>query len=170
MQLVLPNWEHEAMVMNYRAAFKAAGDKPYGASGLLRYVSYSDWLDRCRNASNEETCEEGRVPQTVYIAIDNDEMVGAVVLRYQLNDDLLKYAGHMAFSVHPKMRRRGYGKQILSAAVNMCRDKGIDKVLLTCDKDNIASKHLIESCGGALENEIMLGDKPVLRYWINTGR
>ncbi len=170
MQLVLPDWEHEAMVMNYRAAFKAKGEKPYGASGLLRYVSYSDWLNRCQKARKAETCEEGRVPQDVYIALDEGKMVGTLVLRYRLTEDMLKYAGHMAFSVHPDMRRRGYGKGILNMALNMCKNRGIESVLLTCDKDNIASIRTIQSCGGTLEDEIKLGDKPILRYWINIGR
>ena len=29
---------------------------------------------------------------------------------------------------------------------------GLEKILITCDKNNIASKRTIESCGGILEN------------------
>ena len=43
---------------------------------------------------------------------------------------------------------------------------GLDKILITCDKKNIASKRTIESCGGILENEVIEESRITLRYWI----
>ena len=43
---------------------------------------------------------------------------------------------------------------------------GIEKVLLTCDADNIASAKTIKSCGGILENEVPNDGTLILRYWI----
>jgi len=45
---------------------------------------------------------------------------------------------------------------------------GIDKVLLTCDVDNIASRKTVEKCGGKKEQEdvFVLDGEPYYKYWI----
>ena len=48
----------------------------------------------------------------------------------------------------------------------------INRVLLTCDKENIASSKTIISNGGVLENEVIdevnLGESGIIqRYWIS---
>ena len=43
---------------------------------------------------------------------------------------------------------------------------GLDKILITCNKNNTASRRTIESCGGILENEVIEETRTTLRYWI----
>lgn len=45
---------------------------------------------------------------------------------------------------------------------------GIDRVLLTCDDDNVASATVIERCGGVLDPAWPRTDEeaPKRRYWI----
>ena len=43
---------------------------------------------------------------------------------------------------------------------------GLDKVLVTYDHENIASKKTIESCSGVLENIVKEDNSYTLRYWI----
>jgi len=43
---------------------------------------------------------------------------------------------------------------------------GLDKVLITCDQDNIGSAKTIEKCGGILENEVDDNGTIKKRYWI----
>jgi predicted acetyltransferase len=47
---------------------------------------------------------------------------------------------------------------------------GLDRVLLTCDDDNVGSIRTIEKNGGVLENVITGPDlaRPTRRYWIET--
>jgi len=52
-----------------------------------------------------------------------------------------------------------------TAALPVCRQLGIDRVLVTCDATNTASRKVIEANGG--EFEVRRGVK--LRYWIRTG-
>ena len=47
-----------------------------------------------------------------------------------------------------------------------CRKLGLERVLITCDKENIASAKTILSCGGVLENEIPEEGRITQRYWI----
>jgi predicted acetyltransferase len=49
------------------------------------------------------------------------------------------------------------------------RERGLDRVLLTCDETNLASRKVIENNGGQLENAVQVEGQTVLkmRYWIN---
>ena len=60
---------------------------------------------------------------------------------------------------------------MLRLLLPVCKAFGEKKVLLTCDKDNDASRRTIINNGGILENEITddvgLGDcGTIQRYWI----
>ena len=72
----------------------------------------------------------------------------------------------------PSERRKGYAKEMLRLILIKCKELGADKVLLTCDKENIASAKTIISNGGILENEVKdevsLSKSGIIqRYWIN---
>jgi predicted acetyltransferase len=46
------------------------------------------------------------------------------------------------------------------------RDLGLDRVLLVCEADNVASARTIEHHGGVLEEIRDTGHGTVRRYWI----
>ena len=57
----------------------------------------------------------------------------------------------------------------LALALERCRELGMDRVLVTCDDDNIASYRTIEGAGGVLENVVETGEAGApakRRYWI----
>jgi predicted acetyltransferase len=91
-----------------------------------------------------------------------DEMIGFLNLRHRLNDWLLEEGGHIGYSIRPARRRQGHATRALALGVRRAADLGIDRVLVTCDLDNEASRRTIESCGGVLED--VRDDKR--RYWI----
>lgn len=53
---------------------------------------------------------------------------------------------------------------MLQAALPIARRLGIESALVTCDATNIASRKVIESCGGTLEDE----RRGKLRFWVPT--
>ena len=87
-------------------------------------------------------------------------------IRHRLNDYLLEFGGHIGYSVRPAARRQGAATQMLTQALEICRQLGIKKRLVTCDKTNIAAAATIIKCGGILENEVFEGDALIQRYWI----
>ena len=65
----------------------------------------------------------------------------------------------------------GYGKEILKLALHQYKDLiEEDKILITCDDDNIGSYKIIEANGGILENKVENEDQGekflTRRYWI----
>ena len=94
-------------------------------------------------------------------------LLGAVNIRHYLNDYLLKYAGHIGDGIRPSERNKGYGKKMIALALMECKKLSIDKVLMVCDKDNIASAKTIINNGGVLENEFVDENGRIeQRYWI----
>ena len=68
--------------------------------------------------------------------------------------------------------KKGYGSKLLSLGIEKAKELGIkDRILVTCDDDNIGSSKVIENNGGILENKVENedGDETFLtrRYWIN---
>ena len=55
---------------------------------------------------------------------------------------------------------------MLKLALIICREKGMKRILITCDNDNIGSFRTIQKNGGILENEVEEENKIVQRYWI----
>ena len=58
---------------------------------------------------------------------------------------------------------------MLALALQKCRERGIERALVTCDKTNGASAKTAMKNGGVLENEITEPDGNIVqRYWITT--
>ena len=57
-------------------------------------------------------------------------------------------------------------RQRLRLALPFCRQIGIEKVLITCDKENTGSAKTILANGGVLENEVPEENRVTQRYWI----
>ena len=111
----------------------------------------------------------GLVPQTTLLLVKEGKLVvGQTRLRHTLTPQLEDYGGHIGYSIRPSQRRKGYGKRQLALALDKARGLGLNRVLVTCDMDNIASAHIIESNGGTLASQGVsnVSGKMISRYWI----
>ncbi len=165
---VRPSGVWQQQIADYRREFEASGDSIDGSGGLKTAHSLEDWLKAQDENTREETVRGGFVPATTFLGVraSDSRLVGMVNIRHRLNDGLLVTGGHIGYSVRPSERRRGYAVQLLGMALGECRRLGIEKALVTCYKDNIASARTIQRCGGVLENEIVKDGRAVQRYWI----
>lgn len=107
----------------------------------------------------------------IHILVKNieDKILGVVRIRTSLNNEFVrKFAGHIGYDIAPLSRRKGYGNALLKLALQKAAMLDLDRVLITCDADNIGSKRIIESSGGIFESEVFKEekDKQLRRYWI----
>jgi predicted acetyltransferase len=109
-----------------------------------------------------------KVPFSVFWLVEDDEFIGEANVRHRLNAYLVKEGGHVGYGIRPSRQRQGYGRLILALALEECRGIGLERVLLTCLQDNVASARIIEANGGELENVIPhpTGRGRLRRYWI----
>lgn len=109
---------------------------------------------------------EGRVPSTEFWIIDETGYSGRISLRHELNESLSRFGGHIGYDVAPEKRGRGYATQALAQCLVHACALGLERVLLTCADDNVASQNVIERNGGVLERIDASFDPPLRRYWI----
>ena len=170
--LLRPTLQYEHQVMEYKAEMAQNGDSFDGCARLEEVESYSEWLDF--ETRLKAKYKDSYVPSEVFLAVrqKDDRLVGIIDFRHPLNSFLLNYGGNIGYSVRPTERKKGYAAQMLGLILPICREYGEDRVLLTCDKNNIASQKVIIKNGGVLENEIIdtagLSECGIIqRYWIS---
>ncbi len=138
-----------------------------GFSFLLAEGTWDEVLDEVAREAAGHDLPPGRVRADFLLAEVDGTVVGRVSIRYALTDFLRRVGGHVGYAVGPEFRRRGHATQILRQSVERLRAAGVDRVLVTCDDDNVASARTIEACGGRLEDVLEVEGGPAKRrYWI----
>ncbi len=98
-----------------------------------------------------------------YWLVRGSEYVGSAQIR-------LKPSGivpsHVYYDIRPSRRKQGYGTKILSLALKKARVIGLRKIIITCEKNNLASRKIIERNGGILKKEATVPGRPspILEY------
>ncbi|WP_159609714.1 GNAT family N-acetyltransferase [Glutamicibacter sp. JC586] len=138
-----------------------------------QHEAWEDYIYRMNAGRRGEHIPPGWVRSALFAAFDQGgELVGRVSVRYELNDSLLQYGGHIGYGVLPEFRRRGVAVQLCQFALRQVRDAGVKQALLTCDSTNVGSQTTIKKCGGVLDAEFPVLESSdgtsSLRFWIPT--
>jgi predicted acetyltransferase len=101
------------------------------------------------------------------------EFCGSIGLRWQRGTEALPphCLGHIGYAVVPWKQRRGYARRALREVLREARAEGLRYVEIATTPANVASKRVIEACGGVLVEEFVtpaaLGSRRELRYRVN---
>lgn len=109
------------------------------------------------------------VHNDLYWIVDDGEVVGFLSFRHDLNDYLREVGGHIGYSVRESRRRQGFASAALRLGLERAREIGLERVLITCDDDNVGSYRTIEGAGGVLQDvreQSARGHALLRRYWI----
>jgi len=166
MELIFPTEKHKQAALDFRQEHFDNGETTIsGDGGLDKARTYEEWLEKIEADVTRESDE--LVPATQYFGIKDGRIVGTLQIRHRLNEYLTKIGGHIGYGVRPTERRKGYATQMLSLALEKCRELGVRRALVTCNDDNIGSEKTILNNGGVYESEITEDDGTVVkRFWI----
>ena len=170
--LKFPGLEDKQDVMEFKKEFLLSEQKMAGVGGLDRIDTFEEWLEKVQKDTDANLCGEGRVPSTLYLAYrkEDNKLVGMLQIRHELNNFLLLRGGHIGDCIRPSEQGKGYATEQIGLALIKCLELDIDKVLLTCNKKNIASAKTIQKNLGILENEIIDNGETIQRYWIKINK
>lgn len=175
LKLISPTIDYAEDIMQFRAELLDAKDADsfagcgVGDCSLEDCTDIKKWLTALARRERQETCPEGGVSSNFYLAVrvSDNRIVGGIDLRHHIDHPILgTWGGHMGYSVRPNERGKGYAKEMLRLNLLNCKERGIDKVLVTCNRENPASEKVILANGGVFEKEVLVGDGYVKRYWI----
>ena len=164
-RLVKLSEQYKEQLIEMMDEWCATGEKivPYA----IRKNDYHDFQYYLDNLQITEEVD-GKVPDATLFCLDLDKniFVGAVNIRHYLTEEMLVNAGHIGDGIRPSERRKGYATEMIGLALEEAKKLGIHRVLMCCDKENIASAKSIINNGGILENEVVVNGVTEQRYWI----
>ncbi|WP_225102858.1 GNAT family N-acetyltransferase [Streptomyces sp. CoH27] len=175
-RLMRPQPRLQASFLAAMAEFRAEGRGGPGMQAMLdndlRQYADDSWQDpavftayvaRLRTHAQQTDSEAPVTGRTLWWT-EGDQFLGFASVRHSLTPALRERGGHIGYVIRPSARRRGHATALLAAALQFASSLGVESALLTCDAGNIASRRVIESNGGVLEDE----RAGVLRFWVPT--
>ena len=166
--LIKPDEKHLTDIRAYRQEFIDAGDEFHGDCALQHFEDPNEWLKYNRSLESHEMSDSSWIEfdQYLFIRRSDERVVGMINFRRTDDEKLADYAGEIGFSVRPSERNKGYAKAMLKSFIEKCSERGVKSAVLTCDKDNTASKRTIIACGGTFERNSANGNYE--RYILKT--
>lgn len=93
--------------------------------------------------------------------VEGDRVLGGIALRHEASP-----FGDIGYGIRPSARGRGLATWALGWMLDEARALGLDRILLVCAVDNLASAATIEHNGGVLEDVLDTELGPARRYRI----
>lgn len=170
-RLLSPSADYAEDIMRFKQEIILANDDDAfaGCGSLGSCRTIEEWLDILKTMENIETCPEGFVTSNTYLAVrsSDNRIIGIIDLRHHIAHPVLGlWGGHIGYSIRPSERGKGYAKEMLRLNLAKCRERGMDKVMITCSPQNIASAKTIIANGGVYEKDVDVDGEIVRRFWI----
>ena len=155
--LEMPSPERKEDILSYLHELDEYNSDTNGIGSLRRYFegyTFEQALDMCLNMQNEEYAKKhGKCPSKTFLLIreNDDKVVGAINVRWNIPPEMLQFGGHIGYGIRPTERRKGYNKINFYLGLIEAQKLGLDRVMLDCDVNNIASDKTLKALGGVLE-------------------
>lgn len=167
MKLIRP---HQKFIQSYMEAIEE--DEMFRPHGEILFSDPETIIERSYNLEHGIHLPINYVKATTFWLIDKEKFIGEINIRHELNSSLMNYGGNIGYEIRQSECCKNYGTKMLSMALIYCKETlNLNKVLITCDDDNIGSIKVIENNGGVLENKVKnslsRGNVITRRYWIH---
>ncbi len=154
----------------YLRSYTQAYDE-YSAEGISTYGMTDpracNIFEKHKNYRLGRNLRPDRVPSDCYWLVDeeNEYCIGEIHIRHRLNDALCLRGGHIGYVIRCSEWNKGYGTLMLSLALEKAKERGLERVLCTCNDENIGSARVMEKNGFVLEDKVAVDNMLCRRYW-----
>lgn len=167
-----PSIERKKEIIEFINEFVEYNSDINGAGSLdkiLEGYTFEEALERCLNMEIKGFSERCQSKTFLLIRENDNKIVGSINIRWNLNEEMLKFGGHIGYGIRPTERRKGYNKINLYLGMIEAKKLGLEKVMLGCDFENIASNKSLEALGAELERTEVDPYDGILTnvYWLN---
>ncbi len=165
-KLTVPSYDLKDEIIEFKDEFMDHNENSIPGSELLDKINnFEEWMEYISKNSSQDTVSEDWVVTDIYLAINNESVVGIISLRHELND-FLKDFGHVGYSVRPSCRCNGFAKLMLKKVLVKAKELNMQKLQLSAQKNNIASRKIIEENNGVYMRSFDYLDNEVYVYEI----
>ena len=166
--LVKPSIEFKEGYLDMIDEWKKSGEKFTPWVLIFDTSDFSAFMEKLEGLSKGVGVSSNSVESSTYWLVDeSNRVLGAANIRHRLNANLLDRGGHIGYGIRPNERRKGYATEMLRQALEITKAMGINKVLITCDKENMGSAKTIVNNGGVLQSEDVHNEVIFQRYKID---
>ena len=173
--LETPSLERKDEIIDYINEFIEYKSDINGIEALARILygyTFEESLNMCLNMQYEEYAKiHGRCQYKTFLLIrkNDNKIIGTINIRWNLSEEMKKFAGNIGYGIRPTERRKGYNKINLYLGLIEAKKAGLDRVMLDCETKNLASSKTMEALGGKLERTEIDPSDGILTsvYWID---
>lgn len=168
LMIIRPSHKLKEAIWEYKQEYFDFGETQInGSCGMSRANNFDEWLELVLSIEKDKLRNDVHASTFFSVRKTDHKIIGSIQLRHFLTPELEKHGGHIGYAIRPSERRKGYGKQQLLLVLKVAKDMNIPKVMISCNKDNIASIKTAIGCGGILTSENFYEGKEQQIYWIN---
>ena len=173
--LEIPSVERKNEIIDYIKEFAIYHSDTNGMGALDKILggyTFEQALDMCLKLQDEVYAKKlGRCQSKTFLLIreDDDRIVGAVNVRWNLIESMKEFGGNIGYGIRPTERRKGYNKINLYLALIEAYKLGLEEVILDCDVNNLGSVKTLEALNGKLKKTAIDPYDGVLTsvYWFD---
>ena len=163
MKYRLPRYEDKEILKEYVEEHYSNYERSIVASAEMTNMEFTKWVEKVNGNSENGDDNWGMYYQ--YLAFDdNEKLVGMLSIRFDLPIELREKYGDIGYGVRPSERKKGYASEMLKYALNVCKEKNMDEVIVACYDQNYTSKKIIEKNGGTFYRSIY-DDRKINDEW-----
>ncbi|WP_026488545.1 GNAT family N-acetyltransferase [Butyrivibrio sp. XBB1001] len=131
----------------YRQEFLDCGDHMDGCGSLRKDENVLVYIENCKKRAAKDAPAEigGHAQQFLCVRNADDHLLGMIQYRYDADPKF-----QIGYSVRPCDRGNGYAKWMLRQLLSWLGNQGKTEATIACEPSNLASEHVILSCGGKL--------------------
>lgn len=95
---------------------------------------------------------KGRSPEYKFQILlhDTDTVIGHINLRLGNSEKVINYIGHIGYGIEEQYRGNKFAAKACKIVKEVIKDHSMNKVIITCNPDNYASRKICKTIGAKL--------------------